>query len=200
MQTQHLPRRSQRRPWPVGWAAALGAGVALGSLAHRQWRAIAAARAGAARAPAPYSRPTPAPAWRILVLGDSTGVGLGADPRQESIAAWLARDFPGAHVINRSACGARVRDLQAQAADPAAQGRWDLVLVLCGGNDVLRRTPARALAADADALLRSLRSRSDEVVWAGVANLGLAPIFLRPLGWWLSLRTRRAVRILRARC
>ena len=35
-------------------------------------------------------------------------------------------------------------------------------------------------------------------VWAGVANVGLAPLFLPPFFWVLSARTRRVTRLLRA--
>lgn len=132
------------------------------------------------------------------MLGDSTGVGLGADPRTESVAAWLAREHPAADVLNLSASGARLRDMRRQAAGAAALGPWDLVLLLGGGNDVIGRTPWLSLAADADLLLGELRSQSRHVVWAGMANVGLAPMFVRPLGWLLSLRTRRAVQVFRS--
>ncbi|MBE7940075.1 MULTISPECIES: GDSL-type esterase/lipase family protein [Ramlibacter] len=188
--------------WPrhAGWLLAAAAGLAMADAARRQLDGIARARADAAAARGAWSRPVGEPLRRVLVLGDSTGVGVGADPGRDSIAALLAREHPQAHVLNLSASGARVADMLAQARQAAAQGPWDLVLVLGGGNDVLQRTPWPALAASADALLATLRGRSGRVVWAGMANVGLAPLFLRPLGWWVSLRTRRAVRLYRAAC
>jgi len=68
--------------------------------------------------------------------------------------------------------------------------------VLAGGNDVLRWTPLRRLRAQALALQLTLRTRARHVVWAGMANVGRAPLFLPPFSWLLTARTRYVSRLL----
>ncbi|MFO1311518.1 MAG: GDSL-type esterase/lipase family protein [Burkholderiales bacterium] len=126
----------------------------------------------------------------VLVVGDSTGVGTGAARPDESIAGRLAARFPNVTIVNRSANGARTLDVIMQLA-AAGPGRYDLVLVHVGGNDVLRRTPVRALAPQVDALMAMARRLSPNVIVTTIPNLGLVPMFFRPLSWWVSRRSRQ---------
>lgn len=173
------------------------AASALLAVAAEQVRRVAAARRLGARAPAAYGRAVAAPSCRVLLVGDSTGAGVGCEHPGESIAARLARDVPGAEVRNLCASGATVAQVLAVVQALPHDARWDLVLVFAGGNDVLRHTAAPALDRDARALLRALRPRAAQVLWAGMANVGLAPLFLPPFSWWMSARTRRVNRLLR---
>jgi lysophospholipase L1-like esterase len=189
----HLPPqpRLALRHWAFGCAA-----TSLAALLLAQGQRLLRARAWLRQAPPPFERCGPAAQRRILLVGDSTGAGVGCERADDSIAAALARDFPQASVENRCAVGARVADvLETVRALPAGR-RWDLVLVFAGGNDVLRFTRTAALCRQARALLRELARRSDHVVWAGMANVGLAPLFLPPWSWLLSRRTRRVSRLL----
>jgi lysophospholipase L1-like esterase len=180
--------------------AAAAAGLVLGSagLAAAQWRRLTAARRACAAAPPAYARPIAGAPRRIVLLGDSTGVGLGCEPARESIAARLARDFPEACITNLCVSGARMADTLRQARQ-LPPGEIDLVLVLAGGNDVMRFTGWPALEADTRALLAALQPRTRHLVWTGMPNLGLAPLFLPPFSWVLSARARRAQRLF-ARC
>jgi hypothetical protein len=94
-----------------------------------------------------FERRTLPHAPTVLVVGDSTGVGTGATTPAASIAGLLGAAFPHVSVVNLAVNGARTLDVIMQLAG-AAPGRYDLVLVHAGGNDVLRRTPfARARSA-----------------------------------------------------
>ena len=126
----------------------------------------------------------------VLVVGDSTGVGTGAAKPEESIAGRLAARFPKVSIVNRAANGARTLDVIMQLAE-SGPGRYDLVLVHVGGNDVLRRTPLRALAPQVEALVRIARKLSPNVIVTTIPNLGLLPMFFPPLSWWLSRRSRQ---------
>jgi lysophospholipase L1-like esterase len=172
--------------------------AAAGTLLWAQLQRLGRARAACACAVHPYSRRVQHASRRILLLGDSTGVGLGCEPARHSIAARLAADEPDADITNLCRTGARVADLLAQL-HAAPEPDFDLVLVFAGGNDVLRWTPLDRLAQQAAELLAALRTRSPQVVWAGMANVGRAPLFLPPLSWLLSARARRVNRLLR-RC
>ena len=100
-------------------------------------------------------------------------------------------------IVNRAANGARTLDVIVQLA-AAGPGRYDLVLVHVGGNDVLRRTPLRALAPQVDVLIRMARKLSPNVIVTSLPNLGLAPMFFRPLSWWVSSRSRRITELYEA--
>ena len=177
-------------------AVASGAAFAL---VLAQARRVARARVVAAEAPAAFSRLHPAPRHRILLVGDSTGAGVGCERALDSIAARLARDFRQSQVRNLCFNGATVADVLRTVRALDMDGPVDVVLVFAGGNDVLRPTSSRKLEHDADALLAELKRRSRLVLWAGMANFGLAPLFMPPFSWWMTARTRRVNRVLARR-
>jgi lysophospholipase L1-like esterase len=127
---------------------------------------------------------------RVLVVGDSTGVGTGAARPEDSIAGRLSAQFPGVTIVNRARNGARTLDALIQLADEGP-GRYDLVLVHVGGNDVLRRTPFRALVPQVEAVMIRARRLSEHVVTTTAPNIGLLPAFFPPFSWWLSRRTKQ---------
>ena len=181
-------------------AAALGAlaAAALVDQAARVRTALEQARTARVQ---PFHRPLVRPRARVLVLGDSTGVGLGADTPGDTVAGQLAAQWPDVAVHNLSCIGHRLADVQALADDLVArQVRMDLVLLHVGGNDVLRARDVQALRREAQALLRSLRRVAPDVVWLGPADVGVAPLFRWPWRWWLSQRALRAARAFERAC
>ena len=137
-----------------------------------------------------FERKTQPHAPAVLVVGDSTGVGTGAATPGDSIAGRLGAAFPHVSIVNRAVNGARTLDVIMQLAG-AGQGRYDLVLVHAGGNDVLRRTPLRALEPQVDALMRLARKLSSNVIVTTIPNIGLLPLFFPPLSWMISRRSRQ---------
>jgi lysophospholipase L1-like esterase len=137
-----------------------------------------------------FERRTLPHAPTVLVVGDSTGVGTGASTPGASIAGLLGAAFPQVSIVNLAVNGARTLDVIMQLAS-AAPGRYDLVLVHAGGNDVLRRTPIRALAPQVDALMRLARRLSSNVIVTTIPNIGLLPMFFPPVSWWMSRRSRQ---------
>ena len=138
----------------------------------------------------PFERKAMEHAPAVLVVGDSTGVGTGAATPADSIAGLLGAAFPHVSIINRAVNGARTLDVIMQLAGVGA-GRYDLVLVHAGGNDVLRRTPLRALAPQVDALMRLARKLSSNVIVTTIPNIGLLPMFFPPVSWMMSRRSRQ---------
>ena len=137
-----------------------------------------------------FERRTLPHAPTVLVVGDSTGVGTGASTPGESIAGLLGAAFPHVTIVNLAVNGARTLDVIMQLAG-AAPGRYDLVLVHAGGNDVLRRTPLRALEPQVDALMLLARKLSSNVIVTTIPNIGLLPLFFPPVSWWMSRRSRQ---------
>ncbi len=72
----------------------------------------------------------------------------------------------------------------------APAGRFDVVLILAGGNDVIRRTPPAALAEAVDATLARAATLAPTVVVMPAGNVGNAAMMLGPLSGWMSERSR----------
>lgn len=156
---------------------------------------VQAGRAAAARA-VPFERFRPGASRRILVVGDSTAVGVAVEDPRESVAGRLGEQFPDAHLENKGRSGARTRDVLNVLRD-IRDARYDLVLIQAGGNDVLRFTPLDGLRADVDAVLSEAGRLSDRVILLTAGNIGLAPFFPRPVSWLYTWRTHQVRTIFR---
>lgn len=180
-----MARAAKSGRW-LGWLAAgalvLGTGCSL-------WR-LDQARA-LARASEAY-RQVGAPAGpRVLVVGDSTAVGTGASSAAASVVGLLGAHLPEATIDNRGRDGATFADVVDQlAAVSAAAPRYDVALLLAGGNDVIRLRDMAAVRADIGRAIALARERAARVVVMPAGNVGNAPFFWPPLSWWMSARAR----------
>ena len=172
------------------------AGVVLEAAAF--WRGIGRARRFAA-AGRRFERRLSARRAAMLILGDSTGVGVGATRPEESIAGLLAADYPDADIVNVAVSGTRVDGAIAQVQKCLEAGlHFDLALLLVGGNDVVADTPLHQLTDDCDTLLRELARLAVRTAWLGPPDLGLAPLFPLPYAWVMAARSRVASRVFSA--
>jgi lysophospholipase L1-like esterase len=162
------------------------------------WHRVARARRFAA-AGRRFERRLSAQRAAVLILGDSTGVGVGATRPEESIAGLLAADYPEAHIINVAECGTCVAGAIEQVRACLESGlHFDLALLHIGGNDVVADTPLPRLADDCDTLLCELGRLCERTVWLGPPDLGLAPLFPRPYAWLMASRSRASSRVFAA--
>ena len=137
------------------------------------------------------------PAARVLFLGDSTGVGVGAGRPEAPLPGLLGAAFPDVQITNRCRNGARVGDVLKHIS--SAQGtaaNFDLALLLVGGNDVLRFTSLSKLAQQSEELLDGTAKTAKQTVWLGSANIGSSPRLIWPLNELLSQRTQRVMHLL----
>ncbi len=86
--------------------------------------------------------------YRVVALGDSVSTGVGDTVSSGCEPGWvshLGRRIPDAQVTNLAHMGARARDVLRHQAPRARGIPVDLVTILVGGNDVLRKdfSPAR---------------------------------------------------------
>lgn len=140
------------------------------------------------------ARPTQS-RYRLLILGDSTAVGTGASSGRSSIAGLIAAEHPDWTIVNRGIDGAKFADLPGQL--PPASEHYDTVLIICGGNDVIRLTSEDVLRRSVREIAERSRSLAPRVILMPPGNVGSAPFFYAPLSWWMSSRARmlhRAVR------
>ena len=147
---------------------------------------------------------------RLVVVGESTAMGVGVPEHAAGLAGHTARALSGAmgrpvrwRVLGRS--GATARALLKEFIEPAPPLEADVVVVILGVNDTLGfSSPARWIRS-LDALLGSLRRRSvaAPVILAAVPPMQHFPAFPSPLRHVLGLRAsvldRAAIRWARDR-
>lgn len=151
------------------------------------WGRLDKARELAAASRAIQAHPAQA-RLRLLVVGDSTAVGTGASTPERSVAGRLAAAMPDLAIDNLGENGARFADVVAQLERAPAR-RYDVVLVMAGGNDVIRLTDEAALRDDIDRVAALAKSRGSRVVLFPCGNVGNAPFFVRPFAWWMRARS-----------
>ena len=140
-----------------------------------------------ARLSEPLQQLPPNAVLRLLVVGDSTAVGTGADSASDSVAGLIANAYPRLLIENRAQDGARMADV-VQQLDGAE--RFDIVLVQAGGNDVIRLTGSSTLQAGLASVVERAGARAAVVVLMPAGNVGNAPFFFPPLSWWMTQRSR----------
>lgn len=154
-----------------------------------------------ARRSEPLQHTPPDAALRLLIVGDSTGVGTGASTPQHSLAGLLAQAYPRLQIDNRARDGATFADVVGQLEGAGAE-HVDFVLVQAGGNDVIRLRKMAEVRADIDRVVTLARARSERVWLMPAGNVGNAPFFFAPVSWFMGSRARdlhRAVREAAAR-
>jgi lysophospholipase L1-like esterase len=118
----------------------------------------------------------------LLVLGDSTGVGVGADKSSDTIAALYASEIEATYIENYSVSGATIEDLDTQNSE-AKLDSYDYILIQIGGNDIIR---FHSLDTDKD-LLKKLFTKLPETnsfLLMSAGNVGAAtffPKFMSPI-------------------
>ena len=144
-----------------------------------------------AEASRPFELRNPVAIQRILVVGDSTGVGTGAARPEESVAGRIAAEFPAIEVTNLARNGAKAKDALKQL-DSVTQAGFDLVLVQVGGNDILGFTDPGELRDAMTQVLTRAGEKGHSVLFISTGNVGLAPAFFPPISWIYTARTREA--------
>lgn len=173
---------------PLLWIALLAATATAGCAAWRVSTSVDLARASE-----PFQASPAAATASLLVVGDSTAVGTGASDAGHSLPGLLAVAQPKLRVVNKAADGARYADFARQLE--GVTERFDAVLVLGGGNDVIRLTGADQLRADVRRVAQLARERGTRVILMPPGNVGNAPFFFAPLSWWMDRRSQQLHRV-----
>jgi lysophospholipase L1-like esterase len=136
------------------------------------------------------------PALRLLVVGESTAAGVGADNHDEALAGQAARALAGRtgravtwRVLGRNGATAALcrTVLLAEAAEPVEA---DVAVIALGVNDTLRFHAPGRWRRDLRHLAAAIRARCGPVpvVLAGVPPVGRFPALPQPLRGVLGLR------------
>ena len=177
----------RRAPQLLAAAVSLGAiAVVLTTSGCAVWRISQAVEL--ARLSEPFQQRPANATVRLLVVGDSTAVGTGADTTTARVAGRLAYQHPKLWVENRARDGARFADVSAQLE--GGDERFDIVLVQAGGNDVMRFSDESELRQAIDRVTRRAREKAPLVLLMPSGNVGNAPFFFVPVSGWMTRRSR----------
>ena len=143
-----------------------------------------------------YQQNNPKSKTKILIVGDSSGLGVGAESPLLSVAGRFGKDYPKAHIVNLARNGQKIKEL-AINFNPENYKNYDLVLVHIGGNDILRFTPWNIVNRYIHPVLGKAKNASKNVILIHGGNMGIAPFFHRPLAYIFTYRTRIMRKILK---
>ncbi|MBM6402054.1 SGNH/GDSL hydrolase family protein [Phycicoccus sonneratiae] len=125
--------------------------------------------------------------WEVVVIGDSSAAGMGADHPQETVGAIVANGVAAltgraVRVTNRAVVGAESSDLERQLANALEDVmRPDVVLVMIGANDVTHRIERTASVRHLEQTVRRIRALGSEVVVGTCPDLGTIEPIRQPL-------------------
>lgn len=127
----------------------------------------------------PYRNETDDYRKTLLVLGDSTGVGVGAQKPEDSVAGRLAAYLGATHVENYAVSGALTDELSFQI-QKAKLPKYDYILLQIGGNDILAFHDAKKTAAKLSVEMGTLPPAGNVILMSS-GNAGGATMFPPPM-------------------
>lgn len=143
----------------------------------------------------PFERRLKKPQFRFLVVGDSSAVGVGAQPPEGSVAGRLAADFPTADIQSIAVSGSKVTDAIRQLENLPTDAEYDLILIQIGGNDIVRSTPFQNLERDLPHLFELANAHSENVVQLTSGNVGTSKLLPFGTRWYFTWRTKQVRKI-----
>lgn len=130
---------------------------------------------------------------KVLFIGDSLGIGVGASTPSNSIAGRFAQDNPQAKIINLSLSGAKIHDGLIIARGLKDIEIYDLIIIQLGANDITRLTSEEEINKDLRELLTIAKLHSKKIVFLTSGNVGHAPIFPFPINYFYTIRSNRLI-------
>ena len=128
----------------------------------------------------PYKKQSEDVSRALLVLGDSTAVGVGASSPLESVPGRLATYGSFTYVENHAVSGATIEDLNSQITK-ISQQKYDTILIQIGGNDIVRFHSEKDAASALEKIIIPLKDLSTTIVLISAGNVGEAPLVPFPL-------------------
>lgn len=130
---------------------------------------------------------------RILVLGDSTAVGTGAQNNNDTTAGRLAFKYPDTEVVNLAVNGLKIKGLEDILKTRSESEQFDIVLIQIGANDIIRLTPMKDIEIGINNILERTKKFNGEIILLHSGDIGEAkffPWYVRPILSKRSLQVR----------
>ncbi len=137
------------------------------------------------------------PHKRLLIVGDSTAIGVGAETPEVSVAGHFHAVYPNLEIVNLGISGLKLAEINThlQKSLTPEQDIFDMVLIMGGANDIIYFTPLAAAKEHLEQTITTAQQFSDNVVLITSGNIGIAPLFPWPLN---TLYTHRSHQYLTA--
>ena len=145
----------------------------------------------------PFSRVDLESTQRILIIGDSTAVGTGAESPEVSIAGRVGQSFPDAEITNLGVNGVKTQEL-IERLEKIKDQRYQLIMVHIGGNDIVRFTNLAELTASIASVLDLATTLADNVTLTTTGNMGTAKLLPWASRGLYESRTRKVRTIFKA--
>lgn len=118
----------------------------------------------------------------LLVLGDSTAVGVGAKSPEDSVPAMYAHFIGATYVENKAVSGARILDAHKQT-ESAVREKYSHILIQVGANNIVVLTSIHQAEEQLRVLLKNLPGHEQlTVITCGnIGGANLIPWFARGL-------------------
>jgi lysophospholipase L1-like esterase len=123
----------------------------------------------------------------LVVLGDSSAAGMGADNRYQTVGAIVANGVSAltgrpVHLVNTAVIGAESSGLELQLANALDQvSRPHVAIIMVGANDVTHRIDKSVAVRHLGDTVRRLRALGTEVVVGTCPDLGTIQPIPQPL-------------------
>jgi lysophospholipase L1-like esterase len=136
-----------------------------------------------------FERIDPGADFSMLLIGDSSAVGVGAATPEESVAGRFGAAHPAISITNRGRNGERVSGLvRTFTPDVTKDKHYDLLLIQIGGNDVTHFTNLKQVEADLKTVLERAKTISQNVFVINGGDFITAPIWPWPINRIFSWR------------
>lgn len=126
---------------------------------------------------------------KILVIGDSTAYGTGADRVEDTLLGRFAHDFPYVEVNNYAVNGSGTKDAVRQI-EKVDNTPYNLIIISTGGNDTWKLTKLKDVEANLRTLLAKAKSIAGNnvivIIYNNIASGPVFPLIVRPI---IILRT-----------
>lgn len=109
----------------------------------------------------------PAKGTHIVVLGDSLSVGIGTSRPERGFVPMLSARL-GVPIVNKGVSGDGTRDAKLRLEKDVLAENPDMVIILLGGNDNLKKIPREETFENLRTMITEIQSRGSIVVLLGV--------------------------------
>ncbi|QSH39393.1 hypothetical protein JXR01_00035 [Candidatus Kaiserbacteria bacterium] len=136
----------------------------------------------------PYTVSAQGALHSLLVLGDSTAVGVGTSP-DKSVPGRLSETL-AVSVENHAQSGARLRDVVSQF-DSVETEKYEIILIQAGANDAIYGTSDTEIRENISTVLSKAKKLSSDVVFLTSGDIGEAPLWPALVSNYMTYRTTR---------
>jgi lysophospholipase L1-like esterase len=128
--------------------------------------------------------------FRILCVGDSLSVGVGANDPINSIPGNLSKDFPHANITNYSKSGATIMKLYKYLKTKNLEN-YDFILVIVSGMDMIQLASLNKIKKSLEKLVSLLQQHSQKITLVPPSNTGSLPLYHFPITQILNRRSAK---------